>query len=125
MSKEVVVKKVNLFSLLSKEGLVVYSDGSIDYAATLEGIRNQVTAEAESAHEWDQQIHAALNVVFDTLKPGARIPEPMAVNLVERQLYQGSDIAEMTVVRNKIQDYLDRSTTFTGKRGRGGGLGRD
>ena len=125
MAKDVVVKKVNLFSLLSKEGLVVYSEGSIDFAATLEGIQNQVQAESDAAAIWDQQITVALNEVFDSLAAGSRIPEPMAVNLVERKLYQGSSIAEMTVVRGKIQDYLDRSTEFTGKRGRGGGLGRE
>jgi len=124
MAKEVVVKKVNLFSLLSKEGLVFYADGNLDWDATLGAIQVQVTAEAEAAQVWDTQILEALNKVFDGLPAEARIPEPMAVNLVERSLYTGSDIAEMMVVRGKIQDYLDRSTEFTGKRGRGGGLGR-
>ena len=81
------VKKVNLFSLLSKEGLVSYEDGSINWEATLAGVQIRVSAEAEAAQAWDTQILEALHVVFDGLPDGARIPEPMVVNLVERKLY--------------------------------------
>lgn len=120
-----VVKKVNVFSVLAGAGLVTYcSDGSVDFEATLSAVQDRVTAEAAETAEWDARISAALNSVFDGLKAGQRIPRPLAVNIAVQKL-GCTEIADMQDATLRVDDYLDRTNAFSGKRGRNGGLGRE
>ena len=124
---DVVVKKVNLFSVLSSQGLVVTAtDGSIDFTATLDNVQNRVEVEATEAAEWDAKVENSLNEIFDSLPADQRIARPLAVNLAVQKL--GGDkptLETMIELTGRIDDYLDRSVRFTGKRGRNGGLGRE
>jgi len=118
-------KKANVFGLLSKESLVFYLNGKIDWNETLVAIQSRMEDEINQAAETDSSIIAALNEVFDQLPAGSRIPQPLAVNLAVAKLVNVSDITAMSEMTNKVNEYLERSTIFKGKRGRSGGLGRE
>jgi len=114
----------SIFSVLSAEGLVVSDESGIDWDSTLTAIRERVETEVSESAETDKSIVSALHEVFDTLPKGTHIPRNLAVNLALGKMGIGADITAMTVMTAKVEEYLDRSTVFTGKRGRGGGLGR-
>lgn len=101
-----------------------HTDGSIDWEVTSVNIQCVVDQEVSDCAESDYKIENALNEIFDQLPSGSHIPSPLAVNLVVSKIAPAGDIPAMTEATNQVNDYLERSTKFVGKRGRNGGLTR-
>lgn len=111
--------------LKSAEVVSLHTDGSIDWEVTLATIQAKVETELAESAERDTAITAILNGIYDKLPEGGSLPRPLAVNLtVSAIVNDATNVAAMAEWTNHVNDYLDRTTAFTGKRGRNGGLFR-
>lgn len=116
----------SVFGFLSSANLVsLTATGEVDWDTTLTAIQGKVETEIAESAERDAVIEAALFGIFDKLPPGGSLPRPLAVSLAVNEVVgSGGGILAMTEYTNHVNDYLDRTTKFVGKRGRNGGLFR-
>lgn len=114
----------NIFGFLKQAEVVsLTTEGGIDWEVTLATIQAKVESELAESAERDYVIETKLNEVFAKLPAGGSLPRPLAVSMVVNDVVGGTgNIAAMTEWTNHVNDYLDRTTKFVGKRGRNGGL---
>lgn len=103
--------------------LVFNTDGSVNWERSSTAIRNAVEGEIAENRGYDTAIEQALDRLFDKIPAGTGVRTPLAVQAVSAELC-GGDIMQMTEFSAKVEDYLNRSGRFVGKRGRSGGLFR-
>lgn len=108
--------------LKSAEVVAVTATGAIDWEATLSTIQSKVESELAESAERDALIETKLDQVFEKLPSGGSLPRPIAVSMVVSEIVGVGGISAMAEWTNHVNDYLDRTTRFVGKRGRNGGL---
>lgn len=111
--------------LKSAEVVSLDANGGIDWEVTLATIQAKVETEIAECAERDSTIQSVLNAIYDKLPEGGSLPRPLAVNLtVSAIVNDATNVVAMGEWTNHVNDYLDRTVAFTGKRGRNGGLFR-
>ncbi|NDB82602.1 MAG: hypothetical protein EB127_07660 [Alphaproteobacteria bacterium] len=114
----------SIFGFLKTAEVVSFcADGSVDWETTLSTIQNKVESEIAESAERDYVIEATLTELFNKLPEGGSLPRPIAVSLtVSKVLGNTDNLVAMADWTGHVNDYLDRTTKFIGKRGRNGGL---
>lgn len=114
----------SIFGFLKSAELVsLHTNGSVDWETTLSTIQNKVETELAEASERDGVIENILDQVFAKLPTGGSLPRPIAVSMVVSEVVGSTgNISAMAEWTNHVNDYLDRTDKFVGKRGRNGGL---
>lgn len=109
--------------LKSAEVVSLNTDGSVDWEVTLSAIQSKVETELAESSERDSVIETKLYELFAKLPEGGSLPRPIAASMVVSEVVGSTgDIAAMAAWTNHVNDYLDRTDKFVGKRGRNGGL---
>lgn len=114
----------SVFGFLKSAELVsLTAEGGIDWETTLTTIQAKVEGEIAESSERDYVIETKLEELFAKLPPGGSLPRPLAVSMVVNEVVGNTgNILAMTEWTGHVNDYLDRTSKFVGKRGRNGGL---
>ena len=114
----------SIFGFLKTAEVIAFTaQGEVDWETTLSTVQNKVESEIAEAAERDSVIEATLMDLFNKLPDGGSLPRPIAVSLtVSKVLGNTDNLVAMADWTGHVNDYLDRTTKFIGKRGRNGGL---
>lgn len=103
--------------------VVSFTDGSVDWNATLDNIQTALANELEASRANDDALESALDRLFDRMPVGAGIPTPIAVQTAASEV-AGGDFSKLQSLMVACEAFVERSARFQSKRGRNGGLFR-